>query len=120
MKGGTAELRSLLFTHPYLTGPPQEVHFFDRYGLRDSTAKHWQRVFLNEAWEMTEEAAKNGVKTFEKSPSYMWVIPTAKRMKESLPSLKLISLLRHPTARAYSQYWHDCHKSSKKALERVR
>jgi hypothetical protein len=49
-------------------------------------------------------------KTFEATPSYMFNPNAPKRIYDLLPQVKLIALLRNPTERAISQYFHEKRK----------
>ena len=53
--------------------------------------------------------------TFEASPDYIASPDAANRMKELLPNVKIIALLRNPTERAISHYFHSIKKGWKQA-----
>ena len=42
----------------------------------------------------------------EASPSYIYNQKAPQLIKEHLPNVKIIAILRHPTDRAYSNYLH--------------
>lgn len=94
-KGGTTALLYYLRQHPNIYMPRREVHFFSWYWNKGVKwyKKHFRYGF-------------RPVIFGEKSPSYMLNADVvAKRMKEVLPSPKLIFMLRNPVERAYSGYW---------------
>jgi len=94
-KGGTTALRMYLRQHPCIYMPKREMHFFSWYFNKGVGwyAKHFR---YNSSHYVCGE----------KSPSYMFhAQEVAERMKEILPSPKLIFMLRDPVKRAYSEYW---------------
>lgn len=71
----------------------KEVHYFDnKYYKR----KKWYRKFFG--------VAKENIKNFETSPYYLYHPAAPKRVKESIPNIKLIVILRDPIKRAISHY----------------
>jgi len=95
-KGGTTALLKYLKQHPQIYMPRQEMHFFSWYYDRGERwyAKHFRYNLSLCIYG-------------EKSPSYMYLDAglVAKRMHETMPSVKLIFMLRDPVKRAYSEYW---------------
>lgn len=81
-----------------------EVHFF---GDQAAEAECDWKEYLTRFPKMTPQEAKT-LYTFEKSPDYMRSAVKLQQMKEMLPSVKLIMLLRNPTDRAYSGFGHNC------------
>jgi hypothetical protein len=51
-------------------------------------------------------AASRGMQAFEASPSYLFHPLAAGRIRETIPEVKMIALLRNPTERAISHYLH--------------
>jgi len=106
-KSGTTSLYSYLGQHPnILRGYSQEVHYFDG-GLdpkRDSYARgeRWYRKHFPLIDDMGE-----GDVTFESSPLYLYNPLAAERIFGLLPEARLIALLRNPTERAISHYFHE-------------
>lgn len=98
-KAGTTSL------YYYLTQSPdvrradrKEVHFFDHhYGRGES----WYRT-----WFPLDEVGRDWV-TGEASPYYLLHPAVPARVARLLPDVRLVALLRHPVARAYSQFQHS-------------
>ncbi len=97
-KGGTSSLYRYLTQHPkVLPGYKKEVKFFDgnyQKGL------DWYRYNFPLASQMSDSHAQTG----EASPTYVFHPLVPQRIKDALPNVKLILLLRDPVARAYSHY----------------
>jgi hypothetical protein len=96
-KSGTTALYTYLRRHPSIVGPFwKEVCFFDR---------HWWR---GEAWYRGQLPLRSSGKLVgEASPSYVFHPLAPARVSGLLPDVRLIVLLREPTARAYSHYQHE-------------
>ncbi len=105
-KSGTTSLYFYLGQHPNLVrGYSQEVHFFDG-GLDPSI----DNFALGELWyrkhfPLRDEMGHDDL-PFESSPLYLYSPPAAERIHKMLPKVRLIALLRNPTERAISQYFH--------------
>ena len=97
MRSGTTALNSYLRQHPDIaTSTTKEVHYFDNsYDL----GLDWYRSHFPDS-ENTDAVG-------EATPNYMFSPLALGRLKETLPEVKLIALLREPADRAYSHYWHD-------------
>ncbi len=97
-KGGTSSLYQYLLTHPdVVPGYKKEVKFFDG---NHHKGLDWYRYNFPLASEMSDPAKQTG----EASPSYVFHPLVPQRIKEALPDVKLILLLRDPVARAYSHF----------------
>lgn len=100
-RSGTTTIYSWLQEHPDIYLPLErrpEPHFFLKSEEFNRGFSYYsERYFSN--W--------NGEKAIgEKSTSYLYqATKVAPRIKESLPEVKLIALLRNPIDRAYSNYW---------------
>jgi hypothetical protein len=57
-----------------------------------------------------------GAVTFEKTPYYLASTVAAVEMHAWLPSLKVVALLRDPSARAYSSFYHHCDRNGRLVL----
>ncbi|UGB39514.1 sulfotransferase family protein [Frateuria soli] len=119
MKSGTSTLHYILSQHPKVFIPDEEIHFFDidnvfehpdfnyfdgsrwvSQRLDDDPPKFWE-------WYASHfDAAHEDQLVGEDSTTYISSEIAAKRIAMQNKRLKLIILLRHPTDRAYSQYWH--------------
>jgi hypothetical protein len=97
-KGGTSSLFNYLLQHPNIVpGYKKEVKFFDgnyHKGL------DWYRFNFPFQEQMSDPLAQAG----EASPSYVFHPLVPQRIKEALPNIKLVLLLRDPVSRAYSHY----------------
>jgi hypothetical protein len=96
-KAGTTALYAYLRWHPGITGPSwKEVSFFDR---------HWWR---GEAWYRGQFPMRRGGRLVgEASPSYLFHPLAPARVRELVPDVRLVALLRDPVDRAYSHYQHE-------------
>lgn len=119
-KSGTSTLHAMLDLHPDIYIPDRELYYFsiddyeqhpeffiqasggwiapDWVGRREEYLA-WYRSFFR--------SAGPGAVIGEDSTSYLPSARAAGRIRELLPDVKLIFLLRDPTSRTYSQYWHD-------------
>jgi hypothetical protein len=103
-KAGTTSLFGYLEGHPQcIPSSTKEVHYFDKNLYRGEA---WYRMHFPPT---SRAVARNRKKTlsFESSPYYMCEPRVPARMKELLPNVKLIFLLRNPVTRAYSHYQHS-------------
>lgn len=97
MRSGTTALNSYLREHPdIVVSSTKEVHYFDSFYDRGI---QWYR----DQFPDSESADAVG----EATPNYMFSTTALDRIKETLPGVKLIVMLRNPIDRAYSHYWHD-------------
>ena len=109
-KAGTTSLFSYLSRHPQIIpANKKEIHFFDG-GLNpavDNFSKgvEWYRSHFP-SWEKMD----NGIKTFEASPLYLFNPLAPERIHKMLPGVKLIAVLRDPSERAVSHYFHESRK----------
>lgn len=105
-KSGTTSLYDLIIKHSDIAPSiEKELHYFSfryKYGsllyrsnfpTRMSQARH-------------EQKTGQRLLTGEASPSYLYYPGAARRMKELVPDVLLICILRNPVDRAYSHYHH--------------
>lgn len=109
-KSGTTSLYSYLCQHPeLLPSCTKEVHFFD--GGLNPSIDNFQK---GQAWYRAHFPLKRNVnahqKAFEATPIYMFNPLASKRIFDLLPKVKVIALLRNPTERAISHYFHEKQK----------
>ncbi|MCB1679470.1 MAG: sulfotransferase domain-containing protein [Halioglobus sp.] len=109
-KAGTTSLFSYLSQHPELMPSiKKEIHFFDggRYPWVDGNprAEAWYRAQF--PYQSSKTRRK---KTFEASPFYLFNPETPRRIHAWMPEVKLIALLRNPSERAISHYFHGVRK----------
>lgn len=120
MKSGTTSLHAMLNQHPDIFIPEKELHFFDcdnplQHPDFNEYANHqWQSHTLNAAnkdnywlWyqQQFSSAAPSQV-LGEDSTTYLASPLAAKRIAQQDKKIKLIVMLRQPSKRAYSNYWH--------------
>jgi hypothetical protein len=104
-RGGTTSLFHYLEEHPSVAAAVnKDLHFFDR---KYSRGLGWYRGHFPTRIER-RRATRRGcaLLTGEASPSYLFHPYAPVRVKQALPAVKLIVLLRNPVSRAYSQYCH--------------
>jgi hypothetical protein len=116
MKSGTSSLHVILDQHPDIYIPASEVHFF----CIDDIVQHPEFFdsaigfpdFERDLDENLEwyasffEAADRDQLIGEDSTVYLASPKAPKRIKDLLPDVKLLFMLRHPVNRTYSHYWH--------------
>ena len=107
-KAGTSSLHIYLSQHPQiLPGLRKEIHFFD---LHYDKSLDWYRAHF--------PLAPDGCITGEASPFYLCHPHVPRRISQTIPSVKLVILLRNPVDRAISHYFHAVrHKRENLPLE---
>jgi hypothetical protein len=111
-KSGTTSLYGSLCKHPFVVpcvtesdhfGDTKEVRFFD---WKFERGKDWYRSHFPLEQERVEFVRDNGrpFLTGEASPSYISHLWAQRRIRQMLPKVKLIAVLRNPVDRAYSQF----------------
>ena len=113
MKSGTTSLYNFVVKHPAIVPAAQkEVQYFSarhRYRL----GKLWYRsnfptnLSRRRFYKKTNQKLLSG----EATPAYLFYPIVPGRMKEALPDVKLIVILRNPVDRAYSHYHHILRKN---------
>jgi len=95
MRAGTSGLAAYLRSHPQVyMSRRKELHFFDE---RFQAGVEWYRKqFVDVAPDQLSGEA---------TPIYMYLPEVAPRMHQTVPSAKLVAVLRNPVDRAYSHYW---------------
>ena len=107
-KGGTSSLYKYLMQHPNVVpGYKKEVKFFDG---KYQKGLDWYRYNFPFNSQMSDSGAQTG----EASPSYIFHPLVPQRIKESIPNVKLVLLLRDPVVRAYSHYQGNFRKGQEK------
>ncbi len=93
-KGGTTSLYEYLNMHPQVkVSREKEVNYFSKHYYRGIS-------FYKSFFPYKKSASITG----EATPYYFFHPNVPKRVKETLPNVKIILLLRDPVLRAYSQY----------------
>ncbi len=105
-KAGTSSLFHGLSQHPQIfPSAKKEVHFFD--GGLSARRDTWR---LGEGWYRAHFPRRvhlaGGGRTGEASPLYLFHPLAPNRMFDLVPNARLIALLRSPTERAISHYFH--------------
>jgi len=102
MKSGTTSLFYYLSQHPQLYPSfSKEIHFFDN---SDRFAKG--EAFYRAYFPLNDEMSID-TRTYEASPRYIFDPHAPKRIFDIVPKVKLIAVLRNPTERAISHYFHN-------------
>jgi hypothetical protein len=105
-KAGTSSLYEYLTAHPGIPrAATKEVHYFDLNYFR---GERWYRAhFPTRAAAARHRARGVDLAPGEASPYYLFHPLAADRVRETLPDVKLIVLLRDPIKRALSHYHHE-------------
>ncbi|WP_020530739.1 sulfotransferase family protein [Flexithrix dorotheae] len=120
MKCGTTTLHAMLAKHPKIFIPEEEIHFFDidhhiqhaDFNFYDKKKDQWTVQLMEQNpeklwdWYLKKFAGKEQYVKGEDSTIYLASRIAAERIALQNKEIKLIFLLRHPTKRAYSQYYH--------------
>jgi hypothetical protein len=106
MRSGTTSLFAALASHPEVFGAQEkELLFFDR---------HYQRGL--DWYQSKFSGSENFTAVGEASQSYMYSQEAIRRMAATVPTARLIAILRDPVERAYSHYWL-CRSLGRESLE---
>ena len=115
-KSGTSSLFRYLDQHPQVRGSvPKEVHYFsggvapapDAYARGEG----WYRAHFPKKTAMGQ-----GVRAFEATPLYLLHPLAAGRIHALMPAVKLVAVLRNPTDRALSHYFHNVRNNDLRAF----
>jgi hypothetical protein len=105
---GTTTLFKALSQHPSFLGPTMRkgVHYFD---LHPEESLDWYRAHFPTASTVRslERRHDGPVVVGESSPYYLWHPLAAGRIAETLPDVRIVTLLRDPVERAYSAHAHE-------------
>jgi hypothetical protein len=105
---GTTTLFKAMSQHPSFLGPTMRkgVHYFD---LHPDKPLDWYRAhFPTTSTVSSLERRHDGpVVVGESSPYYLWHPLAAGRIAETLPDVRIVTLLRDPVERAYSAHAHE-------------
>lgn len=97
MKCGTTTLWEVLDRHPRVAFPcEKELHYFNR---RMGEGRDWYA-----SWFGT--ANPNQI-CGEATPDYLFCDGACERIRNEIPEAKFVVILRDPTNRAWSHYWHN-------------
>lgn len=123
-KSGTTSLYSYLAQHPQIyMSPLKEPHFFtfegqniNFKGLGDSKT-HSSIITDLESYSNLFQDVSDEIAIGEASTTYLSVTGTAERIKNYLPNIKLIAILRDPSERAYSSFLHLVRDGREKVID---
>jgi len=108
-KAGTTSLYHYLSEHPQVfMSEPKEVNFFSRAEIEDQGLYYqdFKAKDLND-YEKLFEGGVGKKAIGEGSVSYLFYPETPQKIKDILPDVKTIILLRDPLSRGYSHYLMD-------------
>jgi hypothetical protein len=103
-RGGTTSLYRYITAHPCVDPAfRKEVHYFD---LNFTRGLSWYRAHFPTRWRAAWVSSRwrHRLLTGEASPYYLYHPWVPERIRETLPEVRLIALLRNPVERAYSHY----------------
>ena len=104
---GATSLFENLIQHPSIKKPiSKDIHFFDNYYGTYDLGFGWYRGHFptNIFGVVKDNKGDPTIITGEATPHYMFHPWCPKRVKDALPDIKLIAVLRNPVERAYSHY----------------
>ena len=111
-KSGTSSMHYCIGQHPQLVPPIiKEVHYFDGGLLPDVDSFERGASWYRAHFPLEKEVSVNQ-KAFESSPLYIFNPLVPKRIIDLVPDAKIIALLRNPTERAISHYFHTRRKNN--------
>ncbi len=104
-KSGTTSLWKWLRDHPECYLPDvKEPHYFARFNPWDKLIRKGWFVRDPDAYVKLFSAAQPSQICGEASPSYLYENGVAERIKDEIPSCRILICLRDPVDRAYSEY----------------
>lgn len=118
MKSGTTSLHQILNKHPKIRMAHGEIGFFDIDNIIEhpdfSSYQNGSWVFQNISqnpekvwdWYLNQFDSNNQTINGEDSTTYLASPSAAKRIGSQNKKIKMIFVLRHPTARTISNYFH--------------
>ncbi|MFT6985524.1 MAG: hypothetical protein ACJAT7_001334 [Psychromonas sp.] len=115
MKSGTTTLHGMLNQHPDVFIPEKELHFFDRDNIiqhpdfNQFSGGQWSSHQPKDYWAWYNQQfslANPQQLVGEDSTTYLASPLAAKRIALQHKAIKLVIMLRQPSRRAFSQYWH--------------
>ena len=127
-KSGTSALYYYIKDHPNIfMATPKELRFFSSFLHPEENGpdvyKNKHATSIQE-YEKYFECVNQETAIGEASPQYLYYLDSARYIKEILPNVKIISMLRNPVDRAYSSYlhavrdWFEDSKNFKQGLQR--
>ena len=105
MKGGSTSLYNFVTQHPDIARAAQKEigYFANKYKYGE---KYYRSYFPTKlSAYLHKKQTHQKLLTGEASIAYLFFPAVPNRMKDLLPDIKLIIILRNPVDRAYSHYW---------------
>ena len=108
-KSGTTSLYHYISSHPNLyMSIPKEINFFSSQEInKQNLYYNYHSVDSLDEYKKYFQKAKNSSVIGEGSVSYLFYPSVPERIKELLPDVKILILLRSPVERAFSHYLMD-------------
>ena len=105
-KSGTSSMFKYLLQHPQILAPIyKELYYFDRHYERGLAWYACNFPAKSTIQRLNDKAGRNHV-AFEATATYIFDPDVPGRIAADIATRKFIALLRNPTDRAISQYWH--------------
>lgn len=123
-KSGTTTLYEWLKQHPEVyMSPVKETNFFALEGEDVAEKTNDPKQLKHYPWSVTERNAyedlfgevSNEKAVGEVSPMYLYSDKAAYKIKETIPNVKIIAILRQPADRLHSRYMHLARESRQPA-----
>ncbi|HEY2297602.1 MAG TPA: sulfotransferase [Jatrophihabitans sp.] len=115
-KAGSTAVHDALVRHPelFLSTPKEPKYFMTdgatprrgaHRGPSDAhSAREW--IWRRDDYEALFDRAPTGTLRGESTPFYLWDSTAHRRIRETVPDVKLIAIIRDPVDRAYSNWTH--------------
>ena len=106
-KAGTTSIYNYLDKHPQIyMSPVKETNFLEKdWSTIENAQKNKNGILTIEDYGRLFQGVTNEIAIGEASPNYLFHYQSsAARIKQYVPDAKLISILRNPVERAYSDY----------------
>jgi hypothetical protein len=109
-KSGTTAVHAYINQHPDIfMSDPKELRFFSYTGLPPKGLPDvyiHQGVTKLEEYQLCFQNVADEKIVGEASPMYLYTPGTAERIKQVIPDVKMLAILRNPIDRAFSAYMH--------------
>jgi hypothetical protein len=109
-KSGTTAIYAYIKQHPDIfMATPKELRYFSYSGPDPENLSEeyiHKGVTTLEAYQQHFSEVASQKIIGEASPMYLYWPGTAERIKETIPDVKMLAILRNPVDRAYSSYMH--------------
>lgn len=117
-RAGTTSLHQCLKTHPelYLIDKTDMNYFVDEELLgreeiiQNPNFNHWSTTHSRESYQRLFSEAQDRSIVGHKGADLFYWRPSHARIKEFVPNVRLIVLMRDPIERAWSHYWNEVGK----------